>query len=430
MKTCLHLFIALVLAAPAYGQVTQRFQKVVITSNALDALVVLSTSISIGGHRVTVTGDVTLPEGGGSVALTAGSVVFVGTTGTTLAQDNANLFWNDSLNRLGILTASPVSALHLGAGSYVGAGADQLVTLSRAVTAALANGSLDASTITLGNGLFQGYISAHVSTKVDGTGLNPTAFFSGFESRPDFSGSITHGTYAGFVSIPHVNDTAALTNAYHVDIYDPIGTGTIGANYGLHVRALAKGVSNYAVYTEGTTNSHFGGTVDAAAFLGSNGAGLLATGDVRAGASNYFYWNARSGVRSPADGIILIDNNAGNNFTRLQLGGQTTSFPALGRTATNLTVLLADGSFGANLGIGTATFPGTGTSTLIFGDGTAPASMGLNTAGVYANDVSGTVEIFAINEAGAATQLTGGANCTLTTVAHLTVVNGTVKLCD
>ncbi len=42
---------------------------------------------------------------------TVGSVLFVG-TGPVLAQDNANFFWDDSNNRLGIGTASPDRSLH------------------------------------------------------------------------------------------------------------------------------------------------------------------------------------------------------------------------------------------------------------------------------------------------------------------------------
>jgi hypothetical protein len=43
---------------------------------------------------------------------TAGSVLFGGTAGV-LAQDNANLFWADATNRLGIGTASPNAPLHV-----------------------------------------------------------------------------------------------------------------------------------------------------------------------------------------------------------------------------------------------------------------------------------------------------------------------------
>ena len=54
--------------------------------------------------------------------------------------------------------------------------------------------------------------------------------------------------------------------------------------------------------------------------------------------------------------------------------------------------------------IGTIASP-SGTSGLIFADGTALSGMGLNTAGLYANDVGGTAEMFAIDEAGASTQI-------------------------
>ena len=47
-----------------------------------------------------------------SGAITAGSVVFGG-TGGIIAQDNANLFWDDSNNRLGIGTATPTVDLNL-----------------------------------------------------------------------------------------------------------------------------------------------------------------------------------------------------------------------------------------------------------------------------------------------------------------------------
>ena len=50
--------------------------------------------------------------------------------------------------------------------------------------------------------------------------------------------------------------------------------------------------------------------------------------------------------------------------------------------------------------------PSTGTMGLYFGDGTAPgATLASNTAGLYANDVTGTVEMFAIGEDGVATQI-------------------------
>ena len=50
--------------------------------------------------------------GGLPTGFTAGSATFVGATGL-LAQDNANFFWDDSNNRLGIGTSTPAVSLQV-----------------------------------------------------------------------------------------------------------------------------------------------------------------------------------------------------------------------------------------------------------------------------------------------------------------------------
>jgi hypothetical protein len=54
---------------------------------------------------ITFNNKFTLPS------LTSGSVLF--SNGTTIAQDNANFFWDDTNNRLGIGTTSPLTKLHI-----------------------------------------------------------------------------------------------------------------------------------------------------------------------------------------------------------------------------------------------------------------------------------------------------------------------------
>jgi hypothetical protein len=80
----------------------------------LTGTVTSSGSLTLGGtlsgvsltSQVTGTLPVTNGGTGTATAFTAGSVVFAGTSGV-YSQDNTNLFWNDSLNRLGIGTSSP-----------------------------------------------------------------------------------------------------------------------------------------------------------------------------------------------------------------------------------------------------------------------------------------------------------------------------------
>lgn len=57
-----------------------------------------------------------------------------------------------------------------------------------------------------------------------------------------------------------------------------------------------------------------------------------------------YKWIGRSRIYSPADSIILLQNNAASDIDRLQFGGTTAGFPAEQRSATNLVDVLADAS--------------------------------------------------------------------------------------
>ena len=70
----------------------------------------------------------------------------------------------------------------------------------------------------------------------------------------------------------------------------------------------------------------------------------LFAGDVATANAKAFYWGTRSVMTSPSDGVIRLANSAGTDFTRLQFGGTTASFPALRRVGTALGVRLADDS--------------------------------------------------------------------------------------
>jgi hypothetical protein len=81
----------------------------------------LTPSTSTTG-AVTLAGTLGVASGGTgtSTAFTTGSVVFAGASGT-YTQDNANFFWDDTNNRLGIGTSSPTGKLQVsGAGGVSG----------------------------------------------------------------------------------------------------------------------------------------------------------------------------------------------------------------------------------------------------------------------------------------------------------------------
>jgi len=61
-------------------------------------------------------------------SMTLGSVLFAG-TGGLISQDNANFFWDDASNFLGLGTAGPANKLHISADNFSGALIDGLVTV-------------------------------------------------------------------------------------------------------------------------------------------------------------------------------------------------------------------------------------------------------------------------------------------------------------
>jgi len=105
------------------GTVTSVSGTGTVNGITLTGTVTSTGSLTLGGtlSGVSLTTQVsgTLPVTNGgtgtATAFTAGSVVFAGASGV-YTQDNANLFWDDTNNRLGINTATPASKLDIGSG--------------------------------------------------------------------------------------------------------------------------------------------------------------------------------------------------------------------------------------------------------------------------------------------------------------------------
>jgi len=160
------------------------------------------------------------------------------------------------------------------------------------------------------------------------------------------------------------------------------------------------------------------------------------------GAANIF-WQNRSTIFSPGDGILEFTNFAGTDFSRLQFGGTTASFPALKRSGTSLQVRLADDSADGGLTTGTLTVNTTATittstttpiviggttttSTLTFkptsGAGTTNADM------IFANGTNGGTEVMRITNAGLLTF--GGTGAGVSALKSQGVTNLQVRLGD
>jgi len=109
-----------------YASATNTLNKLadVATGNALiSGGVGVAPSYGKIGLTTHVSGTLPIANGGTgtSTAFTTGSVVFAGASGT-YTQDNANFFWDDTNNRLGIGITSPTNALTVnGSGRFYGA---------------------------------------------------------------------------------------------------------------------------------------------------------------------------------------------------------------------------------------------------------------------------------------------------------------------
>lgn len=178
--------------------------------------------------------------------------------------------------------------------------------------------------------------------------------------------------------------TAGTTGSNNV----AIGTSTIGDNPSFSVA-----IGSSALAVGGSQNVAIGYQ----ALIGTNAVGNVAIG-YRAGDN--------IPVSSGAALNILIghsvDAPTSTETGQISIGNLIYGFIPFGGYFGGSTV--SDGNVG--IGVPTASFPSAGTLGLFFADGTAPSGLASNTAGIYANDVGGTVQMFAINEAGTSYQLT------------------------
>lgn len=101
---------------------------------------------------------------------------------------------------------------------------------------------------------------------------------------------------------------------------------------------LGSSFTSQQFYTGGTLRA----TLDGTNFTITTN--FIASGTVAAGGAAYIGWSGRAVMRSPSDGIITLLNNAETSFSRLQLGGTTSAFPAIRRNSAVAAFVLADDS--------------------------------------------------------------------------------------
>lgn len=200
-----------------------------------------------------------LPVGGGgtgtATAFTAGSVVFAGASGV-YSQDNTNLFWHATNHWLGVQSgAAPLAPFHAGNSGVQNSSLPSFLT-NRTLTSGSSSGHGFADNTQFGV-VNQGYCSFDCRTNISGTNID---HHNGVQFYPTINISGTLTTSEAFVSAPTIS-AGTLSNLYGLVIADCSGAGTVTSQYGVYINTLAKGSTNWAIYTNGATASYFGGPV-------------------------------------------------------------------------------------------------------------------------------------------------------------------------
>jgi len=111
---------------------------------------------------------------------------------------------------------------------------------------------------------------------------------------------------------------------------------------------------------------------------------------VRTSSGSAFYWLSRSTIRSPSDGVITFANAAETDFGRIQLGGASSSFPAIKRNGATVESRLADDS----------AFAATQSLYDRFGSGTPESAVTAPVGAVYHRTDGGAGTSFYVKESG------------------------------
>lgn len=180
------------------------------------------------------------------------------------------------------------------------------------------------------------------------------------------------------VSQENINNTAAAAGAQQVS------PGTIWTGQGWATTPVASQTVKMGLYVfpvQGAANPtgalHFLSSINGAAFssvgnISSAGilttsAALVAGGNINTLSAGLLVFGNNGIISSPVDGIIRLANNAQNNFTRLTLGGTTSSFPSIKRNGTGVDIRLADDTAYAPLTTGNLTTGVAATISIVSG---------------------------------------------------------------
>ena len=295
-------------------------------------------------------------------SLTSGSVLF--SNGSTIAQDNANFFWDDVNNRLGIGTSSPTEILHIVGGSAIvyidgnSAGTQTSATL-RLRTGGfnvgnfrynVATDNIEISNVSAGGAVTSGAVKIY-GTSGSTTGLTIAAAGGG-----TFASTLTVGTTAFVTNDIFIGDTTSGSGRFFI---------TDSSNQGITLRRTAATGDRFKMFVgNGTTYTQdnciiLGTNTDIDFYTGSSPVKRLTIGNggestFSGGVTSASFFNVlKNGSDSGFSGPYIAVSNAANNVTwgwQLGASNQLALFSYASSTIKNPLNITITG----NVGIGTS----------------------------------------------------------------------------
>jgi hypothetical protein len=241
-------------------------------------------------------------------ALTSGSVLF--SNGTTIAQDNANLFWDDTNNRLGIGTNAPTYKLELNSTSG-GQTAGILVKNT-------GSGASDYASLNLLN---NNGILAQVFNTSNGYTSSPLIGSNGFGHYTNGSGGLTLWADGGIIKFVSGSGAGALgTQKMTLFTTGNLGIGTTTDNGGrLQIKAPGALSTDIALRVRNSADS---GDLMLVNGLGNVGIGTAAPGQKLSVNGNFEF----QGVTGTTRYLVTNESSTGTGRLLFQAGAGSTAF--------------------------------------------------------------------------------------------------------
>lgn len=211
---------------------------VFVTYPAEESVYQDGTSIAAGTSVLGVANGGT----GTNTAFTTGSVVFAGASGV-YSQDNINLFWDDTNNRLGVGTSSPVSPLHVegGLATFQRYGSSGAIAL-RSAAGTQASPTAIASATSIGIVISRGY---------DGSAYRDIAAIT-----CSSDGAISSNSSPGFIQFSTTpSGSVASTERMRITSAGNVGIATTSAPSPLTVAGTVESTTGGFKFPDGTTQT-------------------------------------------------------------------------------------------------------------------------------------------------------------------------------